>query len=87
MIHLYKNNGYNICLDVNSGSVHVIDDLTYDVLERMDQGKSADEIQQELSGRYDTSDISEAISECDRGCCFQRIPTGEPSSIFRSVLL
>ena len=65
MIHLYKNNGYNICLDVNSGSVHVIDDLTYDVLERMDQGKSADEIQQELSGRYDTSDISEAISECD----------------------
>lgn len=65
MIHLYKNNGYNICLDVNSGSVHVIDDLTYDVLQGMDQGKSDDQIQEELSGRYDTADISEAISECD----------------------
>ena len=30
MIHQYKSNGYNIVLDVNSGSVHVVDDLTYD---------------------------------------------------------
>ncbi|MGN0363142.1 MAG: thioether cross-link-forming SCIFF peptide maturase [Bilifractor sp.] len=65
MIHLYKNNGYDICLDVNSGSVHVVDDLTYDVLQKMDEGKGADMIQSELSGTYDVSDISEAISECD----------------------
>ena len=32
MIHQYKNNGYNIVLDVNSGSVHVVDDLVYDAL-------------------------------------------------------
>ncbi len=32
MIHQYKNNGYNIVLDVNSGSVHVVDDIVYDVL-------------------------------------------------------
>ncbi len=32
MIHRYKNNGYNIVLDVNSGSVHVVDDLVYDVI-------------------------------------------------------
>ena len=32
MIHCYKNNGYNIVLDVNSGSVHVVDDVTYDVI-------------------------------------------------------
>lgn len=32
MIHQYKNNGYNIVLDVNSGSVHVVDDLTYDCI-------------------------------------------------------
>ena len=29
MIHQYKNNGYNIVLDVNSGSVHVVDDIVY----------------------------------------------------------
>lgn len=30
-IHRYKNNGYNIILDVTNGSVHVVDDLVYDV--------------------------------------------------------
>ena len=32
VIHQYKNNGYNIVLDVNSGSVHVVDDIVYDVI-------------------------------------------------------
>lgn len=32
MIHQYKNNGYNIVLDVNSGCVHVVDDMVYDMI-------------------------------------------------------
>ncbi len=32
MVHQYKNNGYNIILDVNSGAVHVTDDLVYDLI-------------------------------------------------------
>ena len=32
MIHQYKNNGYNIVLDVNSGSVHVVDPVVYDAI-------------------------------------------------------
>ena len=32
MIHQYQNNGYNIVLDVNSGSVHVVDQVGYDVI-------------------------------------------------------
>ena len=32
MVHQYKNNGYNIVLDVCSGSVHVVDDLVYDII-------------------------------------------------------
>ena len=32
MIHQYKNNGYNIVLDVNSGSIHVVDDCVYDAI-------------------------------------------------------
>jgi len=31
VIHLYKSNGFNMVLDVNSGSVHVVDDCVYDV--------------------------------------------------------
>lgn len=33
MIHQYKLNGYNIVLDVNSGSVHVVDDVAYDIIQ------------------------------------------------------
>ena len=29
MIHQYVSNGYNIVLDVNSGCVHVVDEMTY----------------------------------------------------------
>ena len=32
MVHQYKNNGYNIVLDVNSGAIHIVDDLVYDVI-------------------------------------------------------
>ncbi len=32
MIHQYKNNGYNIVMDVNSGSIHVVDDVVYDAI-------------------------------------------------------
>lgn len=32
MVHQYKKNGYNIVMDVNSGSVHVVDDLVYDII-------------------------------------------------------
>ncbi len=32
MIHQYKNNGYNIVLDVNSGMIHVVDELAYDII-------------------------------------------------------
>lgn len=36
MIHKYKLNGYNIVLDVNSGGVHVVDELTYDMLDNVE---------------------------------------------------
>lgn len=47
MIHQYKNNGYNIVLDVNSGSIHVVDDVAYDVIgmyETVDKAEITTEI-------------------------------------------
>ena len=35
MIHKYKLGDYNIVLDVNSGGVHVVDELTYDMLDNV----------------------------------------------------
>ena len=37
MIHQYKNNGFNIVMDVNSGSVHVVDPVVYDAIEILAQ--------------------------------------------------
>ena len=52
MIHQYKNNGYNIVLDVNSGSVHVVDDLVYDVIAKLDQGATEEETTAALKAVY-----------------------------------
>ena len=35
MVHQYKLNGYNIVLDTCSGSVHVVDDVAYDIIEML----------------------------------------------------
>lgn len=62
MVHQYKSNGYNIVLDVNSGSVHVVDDLVYDIIELYEKA-SEDEIAAQLGNRYDIDDIHEAYAE------------------------
>jgi uncharacterized protein len=37
MIHQYKLNGYNIVLDINSGSIHVPDPLAYEAIRLIDE--------------------------------------------------
>lgn len=64
MIHQYKNNGYNIVLDVNSGSVHVVDELVYDVIALLEEGKSEQETVEALKGRYPEAELLEALDEC-----------------------
>lgn len=52
MIHQYKLNGYNLVLDVYSGSVHVVDDLAYDAVALLDEGRSREETAKALRERY-----------------------------------
>ncbi len=65
MIHQYKLNGYNIVLDVYSGSVHCVDDLAYDVIE-MYEKNSREEIISALLEKYkDVPDVNaKEISDC-----------------------
>lgn len=73
MVHQYKNNGYNIILDVNSGAVHVVDDVVYDIIEEYKKttvdadGRITDDKKQKLiqafSGKYEKADIEEACEE------------------------
>ena len=51
MVHQYKSNGYNIVLDVNSGMVHVVDDLAYDIIELFEV-KNKEEIISDMIEKY-----------------------------------
>ena len=62
MVHQYKNNGYNIVLDVNSGAIHVVDDVTYDII-AMYEAHTEEEITAALSASYTEEEIREAYEE------------------------
>ncbi len=62
MVHQYKNNGYDIVLDVNSGAIHVVDDVTYDVIALFEE-HTEDEIAALLKDRYPEEQIREAAAE------------------------
>ncbi len=51
MVHQYKLNGYNIVLDTCSGSVHLVDEVAYDVI-ALYKEKTRDEIVSALLEKY-----------------------------------
>ena len=51
MVHQYQLNGYNIVLDSCSGSIHVVDEVAYDIIAVIRE-KSADEITAEIMRKY-----------------------------------
>ena len=60
MVHCYKLGGLNIVLDTYSGSVHVVDDIAYDIIGMYEQ-KSTEEIVAEIRSRYpDCAEATEA---------------------------
>ena len=65
MIHQYKLGGYNIVLDVCSGSIHLVDEVAYDVIADFET-KSKEEIVESLSLKYSgVQDVTrEDIAEC-----------------------
>ena len=65
MIHQYQLGGYNIVLDICSGSVHVVDEVAYDII-AMFENNSKEKIIEEISKKYsEREDITSAdIEEC-----------------------
>mgnify|MGYP000204222459 CR=1 FL=1 len=70
MIHQYKLNGYNIVLDVYSGSVHAVDELAYDAIALVDAGHPRAEAADLLAKKY--ADHPEVTAE-DINDCFDDI--------------
>ena len=71
MIHQYKLGGYNIVLDVCSGSVHVVDDVAYDIIEIFED-KSRDEVIGIMCNKYHGQ---EGISQEDIEECYKQVET------------
>ena len=70
MIHCYQSTGYSIVMDVNSGAVHVVDDLVYQLVplleplvkEKKDKGEILDFVKaQQLP--YTEEETAEAVDE------------------------
>ena len=65
MIHQYKLNGYNIVLDICSGSVHVVDDVAYDIISMFEEENRENVIDLILKKYAERDDITASdISEC-----------------------
>ena len=63
LIHQYKLGGYNIVLDVCSGSVHAVDDIAYDIIS-MYEGHTREEVISAVKKKYG-ADVTDAdIEEC-----------------------
>lgn len=66
MVHTFYQNGYYIALDVNSGAVHVLDKLCYDLLNKFEDKLPEEfpiEILDELSKEYSREELLEVYSE------------------------
>ncbi len=65
MIHQYQLGGYNIVLDICSGSVHVVDEVAYDIISMFEKNSKEDILAAMVEKYSDRSDISaQDIEEC-----------------------
>lgn len=62
MIHKFKQGDDFILLDVESGAVHIIDELIFEILDTFD-GKNDAEVITALEKKYNPAEISEALGE------------------------
>ena len=75
LIHQYINNDYYIVMDVNSGAIHVVDDVVYDAIAMLEEKlgelekpqqipqEMSEEVRTELAKKYSTQDIDDAMSD------------------------
>ena len=62
MIHQYQLGGYNIVLDVCSGSVHAVDAVAYDVI-ALFEDRSRDEVIEAVAAKHPEAARAD-VEEC-----------------------
>lgn len=62
LIHKFKQGNDYFILDVNTGAVHSVDELVYDLVDE-DKLREKEVLLEELKGKYEEAEISEAYDE------------------------
>ena len=63
LIHKFIQGDQRLVIDVNSGAIHSIDDVVYDILKDEDHIPDANEARKELADKYDQNVIEEALAD------------------------
>lgn len=61
MIHKFQQNGVNVVMDVNSGAIHVVDNVVYDILDICKEN-TFEELQKKCP-QYSKEELKEALEE------------------------
>jgi len=64
MIHKFKHNGVYIVLDINSGAVHVVDEMLYEILDYYPKNELEVTVEK-LADKYEEKALRDAIMEID----------------------
>ena len=72
MIHSFSMNHLNFVVDGNSGSIHVVDDVGFDIIRDKQELPCKDDVVKSLCNQYKKVDILDAFTEIElliqRGC-------------------
>jgi len=61
-IYKFESNGLSLVLDINSGAVHVVDKMVYDMMDVFD-GTNDEAVLSALTDKYDAAQLKEALVE------------------------
>lgn len=78
MVHQYKLGGYNIVIDICSGSIHSVDEVAYDIIALFDK-KDKEKVIAEMAAKYigsgaaKTENTEDDITEADIEECYEQV--------------
>ncbi|MDR0287050.1 MAG: thioether cross-link-forming SCIFF peptide maturase [Clostridiales bacterium] len=90
MVHKYKLNGMNIALDVSSGAIHILDDISYEMLDMFQETTRAQILEkygEEAAGAYDELKELEEKGELYSEDELEDNITAQPETIIKAMCL
>ena len=66
LIHKMRLDDNMAVLDINSGCIHLVDEVTYEVLPYLEEGMEAAAIAEKLGDRFKKEDVETSVTECKK---------------------